>query len=295
MRQNSFRLARLLTMLPWLQTQKSLSVNEVARVFDITQKEVLADLALLTFVGPDQAGGGLVDIQYDEDEIKVIDPQGLEKPLILNNYEILSLLMGLKTIQDLEIANPATFSAIEKLEQINQPEVETSKVNYDINKCIDEKQTLIIQYLSLGAPETSIREVEPHKILVENGTLYLLAWCLVSDDWRNFRLDRIISSSVGEQKFQAREKLEGESHHGYEIEIEFDASVSWLLEQFKVKADDKERDTILVNMQVYSSQWFLQFISATIAKSLKVKIPMELKLEVTSEIKKTLNRLESKT
>jgi proteasome accessory factor C len=291
MRQNSFRLARLLTMLPWLQTQKSLSVSEVARVFNISQKEVLADLALLTFVGPDQAGGGLVDIQYDEDEIKVIDPQGLETALVLNNYEILSLLMGLKTLQDLEIANPATFTAIEKLEKINQPEQKISPINYEINKSMENSQTLFIDYLSLGAGEASRREVEPYKIVVENGTLYLFAWCITSNGWRNFRLDRILTAKSGDKSIVPREPMQEKTPQGYEVEIEFDSSVRWLLDQFRVKVEGQAQDKIIVKMQVFSSQWFLQFISATAAKSLRIKIPKELKVEVTQEIQNTLTRL----
>lgn len=294
MRQNSLRLARLLTMLPWLQTQKSTSVSEVAKVFDISQKDVLSDLALLTFVGPDQAGGGLVDIQYDQDEIRVLDSQGLETALILNSYEILSLLMGLKTLQDLEIANPATFSAIEKLEQINQPEQQLSQINIDINKSLESHQTLVINYLSLGMGDSSRREIEPHKILVKNGTLYLLAWCLLSNDWRNFRLDRILSVQNGTNFFVDREPPEEIPHQGYEIEIDFDSSVGWLLDEYRVKPEAKESDKIKVKMQVFSTEWFIQFISATAARSLKIKIPKELKLQVTKEVEIALARLSLK-
>ena len=293
MRQNSLRLARLLTMLPWLQSQGPVHISEVARVFNISIKEVLADLALLTFVGPEQAGGGLVDIQYEDDIVKVVDPQGLKSALSLNMFERISLLMGLRILQDLELANPATFSALEKLENVEASELSVSKINQTINRCLGEKRRLKIQYLSFGASKATTRVVEPHQIVVKSSTLYLQAWCRASNGWRDFRIDRILKATALNEFFEERQSEKSLNQFGRELEIDLTTNALWVLGQYAVEATQTNADSLKITMPVFSAVWLFQFLVSTVTSIQSVQMDETLKQEVLAELDSAISRLKT--
>lgn len=291
MRQNSLRLARLLTMLPWLQSHGPVHISEIARVFNISIKEVLADLALLTFVGPEQAGGGLVDIQYEDEIVKVVDPQGFKSPLSLNSFEKISLSMGLRILQDLEVANPATFSALEKLEKVDPDELSVSKLSQTINQCLSEKKLLKIQYLSFGSSSASEREVEPSQIIVKSSILYLKAWCRSSNGWREFRIDRILDATALNQTFDDTRPDEPWSAKGRSVQLELTTNALWILDQFAVEATKAAENKLKVDLPVYSAIWLFQFLVSSISSVQSIKIDKSLEQELLAELESAINRL----
>lgn len=293
MNSNSIRLARLLTMLPWLKQQKHVSVKEIARIFNISEKDVLTDLALLTFVGPDQAGGGLVDIQYTKDHVKVIDSQGLEKPLTLNRIEVISLLMGLKTLQDLEISNQATLSAINKLEVMGKEESTLTQISLDINRAIEENFIIEIEYLNFADNLISKREIEPHLIESDGSVLVLKAWCLVSNDWRTFRIDRIVSTRLTDKSFIGRDILENSEKPKFIISITLDSSAKWILDQFGLKAKSFQNESIEIELPIHSRTWLLRFLSACAFKILKIDLISNERDALLAALELNIERLRS--
>ena len=69
---NSERLKRLLLELPWLSKNKSVSIEDFCKTFSVSRDQAVNDLTLLTFVGPSQFGGDLVDIQVSNNSITVV-------------------------------------------------------------------------------------------------------------------------------------------------------------------------------------------------------------------------------
>ena len=61
-----------------------------------------------------------------------------------------------------------------------------------------------LEYLKAGGEESSIRDTEPVALFAERGAWYLTAWCRTAGDWRTFRVDRIRSATVTEERFVAR-------------------------------------------------------------------------------------------
>jgi proteasome accessory factor C len=291
MNQNSIRLARLLTMLPWLTQQNSVSTKEISRIFDISEKEVFADLALLTFVGPDQAGGGLVDIQYTRDQVRVIDPQGLNTPLTLSNFEILTLLMGLKTLEELEVANPSTITAIEKLTRLTTNNTDRSEINSSIDKAISEYRLLEIVHISQDKGMLSQRVIEPQNIVVDGSNLYLLAWCQASEDFRKFRIDRIISAKLLDRTFTPRDEMDTSTTPSYVVKVTLDAAAIWVLEQYQVSYRRDKNSSIEIELQVYSLSWLSHFLTACAFWIQSFEADQDLKFKIRESLKSTIERL----
>ena len=96
----SERIPRLLLELPWLIANKNVSMKTFCSQFDLNLEQAVEDLALLTFVGPGKYGGELVDIQYDDESIRVINSQGLNRAISFSSSEAMVLMLGVKQIID---------------------------------------------------------------------------------------------------------------------------------------------------------------------------------------------------
>ena len=68
---SNVRLARLLTLVPWLTAHSGVSKAAAAAHFGLTIEQLESDLELITFTGPGLYGGELVDIYFDDETITV--------------------------------------------------------------------------------------------------------------------------------------------------------------------------------------------------------------------------------
>lgn len=73
-------------------------------------------------------------------------------------------------------------------------------VRREIDRALRGRRVLRIEYRGADGTVTS-REVEPNICLGgRGGRWYLVAWCRLRDDIRVFRLDRIVSASVADER-----------------------------------------------------------------------------------------------
>lgn len=200
------RVPRLLALLPWLVAHPGVTVDEVARHFDVTAKEVLADISLLTMTGPGRFGGELVDIDITGDRIHVTDPQSLKRPLRLTADEATALLVGVRMLAQVPgVADRgALASAADKLSDAvaGNPAVHVAvaaaapDVAADVTRALSEGRAIRLEYLNANRDEQTDRVVDPLRMLVLEGRTYLEAWCRRAEAVRTFRLDRIAAAEV---------------------------------------------------------------------------------------------------
>lgn len=68
--------------------------------------------------------------------------------------------------------------------------------------CIANKQILLLDYFANHNQQTSSRKVEPVGIFFKGNQWYLLAFCLLRNDYRTFRIDRILKNTKTTEHFQ---------------------------------------------------------------------------------------------
>src|SRR5690606_33871382 len=74
---------------------------------------------------------------------------------------------------------------------------------------IAEKKQVVMTYESIEAEKPSQRNIEPAGIFHENNFWYIMGYCHLRKDYRQFRADRIISISRSEKPFtKAHKELE---------------------------------------------------------------------------------------
>src|SRR5690606_10397169 len=101
---------RLLALLPYLLAHPGARVADVARVFGITEKQLIADLGVLWFCGlPGMMPGDYIEVDMDavegEGTIHVSNADYLARPMRLSADEVLGLLVALRVLR--ETAQPS--------------------------------------------------------------------------------------------------------------------------------------------------------------------------------------------
>ena len=193
------RITRLLIELPWLILNRNTSLDNFCHQFGLSRDEAIKDLSLLTYVGPGKFGGELVDIQYDDENISVIDSQGFNKPLKLNKIEAVLLLLGVRNLREISNDKQEILDLDLKLSSLIEKDIvnENHQEEYRdkknrINDSIARGKQILIHYVDSNLNLTSERSITPIEITALNSKEYLTAIDNNSKQKRTFRLDRII-------------------------------------------------------------------------------------------------------
>jgi predicted DNA-binding transcriptional regulator YafY len=201
------RVDRLVALLPWLAANPDSSVSEVATRFEVTEKQILSDIMLLTLTGPDQFGGGLVDIAYEDRFVTVRDSKGLAGPVRIKQMEAIPLLIGLRFLENqlpgdlatevqtlikkLEAGSEVPGDASDSLTLVSMSE-DVAKTLALVNGAISSGNLLRFDYRSVDATDSiATRLVKPQGIRFDGGYQYLTAFDLDRQAQRVFRLDRV--------------------------------------------------------------------------------------------------------
>ncbi len=205
------RLPRLLALVPYLMSHPGAQVPEVARLFGLTEKQLIDDLQLVWMCGlPGHTPGDLIDVSWDGGEILIDNAETIARPLRLGVDEASALLVALRMLAELpEFEDKdALPRVIAKLEQAageaaaavsNQVAVEVDAAPdalATVNRAIRAGRRLSLRYYVPGRDEITPREVDPTRVVMADGRAYLEGWCYRAEGMRLFRLDRILSADI---------------------------------------------------------------------------------------------------
>ncbi|MEX5709904.1 MULTISPECIES: YafY family protein [Parafrankia] len=197
------RFSRLLALVPWLRAHPGVSLEAAAAEFDVTVRQLRDDLDLLFVCGlPGGAPGDLIDVSYSGDQVTVVDPQTLDRPLRLSADEATALLVAARALTDVPglVGREALDQALRKVEDAvgNEPagHVRVALDTHDevlaiLQGAIRDRRRVRLRYLVWSRDEMTVRDVDPMRVLVRDGHWYLEGWCHRASAVRLFRLDRI--------------------------------------------------------------------------------------------------------
>lgn len=205
------RTARALDLIPYVMDNSGISIEQLAKDFNIAPKEILKDLNLLFVCGlPGYTPLELIDLSFETGFVSVIDPQSLDRPRKLSRRELISLILSLDGLALSRPEGDQLGIEIELLRQkisaviadgdlafaSNQGTLERSPFLEMIEMALVKHLLLEFIYLSANKDEKRTRVVEPSYLYFENGQIYLHGYCFESKGDRTFRLDRITSARV---------------------------------------------------------------------------------------------------
>lgn len=265
------RLARLLTLVPWLAAHSGVTKAEAARHFELSVTQLEADLQLITFTGPGLYGGELVDIAFDDETISVYDVQGLDRPLELSVDESAALLVGLAALQQLPDMDAGLIARVmDKLAPYAAAgadldiRVQPSPHAATIAEAIRTGHDLDLVYVHPLRDEAEPRRVTPLAVLTRDGIDYLNAWCHRAEAMRTFRLDRMDQCSLGDRTDPAATiavEAPTTSLPAHAV-VQVEAAAEHLLEGVQCTVLERDED-LLVRIDYADEQWLIAWVIAS--------------------------------
>jgi proteasome accessory factor C len=208
------RLRRLLALVPYVASRKSVSLTETAATFGVTQRELIDDLNLAWCVElKDPQPYCPIDLSYEGGEIVVSQAESIERPLRLAADEATALLVALQMLKDVGTGNMAVVDGVtDKLvaavggEGASSAQVAaqvhvvspTDKDGHaeSFRRALATGKRVHMSYYVPGRDEATERDVDPMRVLVADGRTYLEGWCRRAEEVRLFRLDRVLRLDV---------------------------------------------------------------------------------------------------
>lgn len=276
---------RLLALLPYLLAHPGARVADVARVFGISEKQLVADLGVLWFCGlPGMMPGDYIEVDMDavegEGVIHVSNADYLARPLRLSSDEVLSLLVALRVLREsgqsaerelidhviarLEEASGQASAAAKQVE-IQLDTWEDPEIRATVQDALNRGRQLHLSYWVPTRDETTERDVDPMQLAIADGRSYLEAWCHRAEDVRLFRLDRVAAARVLDEpaapptEAQPRDLSSGlfqPSPDDALATLELGPEAAWVSEYYPCeRVDDLGDGRLRIQLRVADPRW----------------------------------------
>jgi proteasome accessory factor C len=292
-------------------------VPDVARLFGLTEKQLIDDLQLVWMCGlPGHTPGDLIDVSWDGGEIVIDNAETIARPLRLGVDEASALLVALRMLAELpEFEDKDAFArVIAKLEQAagegaaavsSQVAVEVEAAPdalATVNDAIRRRRRLSLRYYVPGRDEITPRDVDPMRVVMADGRAYLEGWCYRAEGMRLFRLDRMLGAEVLEVAASPPEEAEPidvtegvfrPSPSDELVELEVTAAGRWVAEYYPCeRVTELGEGRLRVALRARDQSWLVR-LALRLGDSGRVISPASLAGRVAEEAKAALARYDS--
>lgn len=268
------QVARLLAMVPYLQTHPGVPVSTVADLFGISSQQVIRDLKVLWMCGtPGGLPDDLIEIDMDaareEGVIHLTNADYLSRPLRFTAEEAMSLVVALQAIREMatgELFEAATRATDKLLELgadapvVLQVTSGDPAVREHLVAAIDARRSVRLTYDGALRSQTTTPVVDPVMIVMKDSVAYLHAWAQEPDAERTYRLDRIRAVEMLDQ--QARPHPAPTPDAGWfddvpdEVVLHLAPSAAWVPEYVPVRDCRTDSDqTLHIRLAVADRGW----------------------------------------
>jgi proteasome accessory factor C len=315
-RVSSDRLPRLLALVPYLMSHPGAQVSEVARLFGLTEKQLIDDLQLVWMCGlPGHTPGDLIDVSWDGGEILIGNADTIARPLRLGVDEASALLVALRMLGELpefqgrdvlarvtaKLERAAAEGAAAVSSQVQIDMGPAPGAHRTITEAVRARRRLRLRYYVPGRDEITPREVDPIRVVVVDGRHYLEGWCYRAEAMRMFRIDRIVEVEVldvpAEPPAEARPMdvtagvFQPSEHHPL-VELELSPDARWAAEYYPCEEVTELGDGRLrVALRARDEDWVVQ-LALRLGESGRVLSPAALADKVAAAAKAALANYE---
>lgn len=285
------RIDRLSAILIQLQSKKVVKAQEIADRFNISLRTVYRDVhaleeAGIPLIGEAGMGYSIMDgyklppVMFTREEATtfLMAEKLLEKYTDgYNSNNFKSALYKIKAV--LRSAEKDFITGIDAnimvLKNANPSEEKPAhRFIQQILTAISEKKVLAIRYTSAYSDEHTERCIEPVGIFLQNTYWYLIAYCRLRKDYRNFKVDRIRQVNITTESFAANHQplpdfLERTSKekelHKVIFRVKKEAAKYLITEKFyhgfvsETRGDSMVEMTFLTASLEGMARWFMMF------------------------------------
>lgn len=205
------RLARLLTMVPWLVNRQGIDLEQAAADLGVTTDQLEADLRLLFLCGYGQMPDELIEADWEGGRVFVGNADSIARPLRLGVDEAVTLIVGLRALREVPGLDErdAVDRALAKLESAaGDAAAPAARVRAEVaagapaemlaraRDAVRDRRRVHLTYVVPARDEATERDVDPMRVVGIDGQWYLEGWCHRAEDTRLFRMDRVEELTV---------------------------------------------------------------------------------------------------
>lgn len=212
------RLTRLSATLTLLQSKRLFTATELAERFRVSVRTVYRDIRTLEEAGipivtEEGKGYSLVEgftlppVAFTEAEANaLITAEHIVRKnkdaSLIRNYQ--SALTKIKAVMRYSIKDGMDLLDERIVVRQNTQNATTSDCLVSLQTAITGCRVVRITYQALHSHTVLEREVEPLAVYTTQENWILIAWCRVRQDYRSFRLDKILSLAVLNERYTSR-------------------------------------------------------------------------------------------
>ncbi|MHA7127383.1 helix-turn-helix transcriptional regulator [Janibacter indicus] len=308
------RVERLLTMVPWLVGRQGIEISRAAEGLGITEDQLKKDLDLLFMCGYGPMTDELIEVSYEGGRVFVSNADTIARPLRLSVDEAISLIVGLRSLSDLEAGESgAVERALAKLEEVagSIPGVERVMVVDDdteagrtrsvLQDALSAGRRLHLTYHVPSRDERTERDVDPMRLARVEGHWYLEGWCHRAQDVRLFRTDRIESVEVLDVPSEppadaVRRDLSAGAYQRGEgdlpVTLRLAPSAHWVAEYYPVTTRETSGEDLVVTLPT-SNEGFLRRLVLRLGGAAQVVAPESARVAVAEAARESLAAYEA--
>jgi predicted DNA-binding transcriptional regulator YafY len=253
------RLRRLLALVPYVVSRQAVGLAETAATFGMTERELIDDLNLAWCVelkSPEPYCP--IDLSYEDGMVTISQAESIARPLRLAADEASALLVALRMLAEAGGDGDAVTRLVAKIEdaagasaapssqftiQIDRPN--GPGVPAAVDAALAARKRVHLRYYVPGRDEATERDVDPIKLVVQEGRPYLRGWCLLAEGVRNFRLDRVLDVEILDQPAEVHAEEEPSDAGGglfrpseadLLVELELAPAARWVSEYYRYES-----------------------------------------------------------
>jgi proteasome accessory factor C len=291
------RTARLLDLVPYINTHQGIALKELAQHFEVTPAQMNADLMTLWMCGlPGYTHLELMNLDFESGFVSIGNASTLSKPRAITFQECVALLLGLDLIasslpSDRQDLLTAAESLRKRLTDILGLPIKLSVVGSTsgavataIALAIETNSGLKIRYHSLYKDQVTERTVVPLNLYESDNHQYVHAFCSTAKDYREFRVDRIDQATPADisPEFPAN----NESSEKLSFSIKIMSPSRDVMERFAIEHSTTGSS---IELSSYSRQWIERSVMAS-GGAVLLSAPQEIRAEIAKKAQLMLNR-----
>lgn len=308
----SDRVARMLSLVPWVAARGSAPIDEICRRFDIDRDQLLHDLSVVAMVGlypytPDV----LIELFIEDDRVTITLPQAFVRPLTLTPEQGLALVAAGATLLATPGADPEGPLArgLAKLSSVVDPgaasalEVRLEEVSPGVldvvRQGVREHRQVKLAYYAYGRDELTDRVVDPYRVTTDQGQWYLSGFCHLADGDRLFRIDRIRTAELLRTHFEPGTASVdtgtfSPSEHDPRVTLDLAAEARWVIEQYPCdEVVELDGGGLRVRLAVTARQWLERLLLRLGPAVTVVDGPDELRQTAATAAQRILTRYQA--
>lgn len=286
---------RLLSMVPWIAAQDGPTLDEVCARFDLTPKELAADLEVMWLVGlPPYTPDALIDVVQEGDRVWIHFADVFDAPQRLTPDQAVALLTAGASVLALPGADEggalargvAKLAAVLGVDAGQVLDVDLGAGGAEVldvlRTAVAERRRVHLDYYSYGRDTRTERDVDPYLVHAEDGGLYVLGYCHLAQGERRFRVDRIAAATLLDVRFEppvapAPVGVFQPDEDDPRVVLDLAPSAAWVTEAYPVEGVEERSEGVLrVRLAVAAEAWFERLLVGLGPQATVVEAPADL-------------------